>query len=376
MGDAHPFGVMSTDTVGPQQYALPHVRGLHAYVPGTQPSEVGWTKLNTNELPYPPPPSVVAAVAAEAERLPYYPNPTAAPLRADFAAFHGVDASRVIVGNGSDDILNLLVRVFVGGGRTAGWTVPSYSLYPVIVGIAGGEIRGVPLDRDVNLPVDAILASGANLFFLTVPNAPTGVAFPEAEIRRLAGSFDGILVLDEAYADFCGSSLVPLAVEFPNVVVVRTLSKSYGLAGARVGYAVAHPEVIGLLDRVRDSYNVDRLAQAAARAALAETPHYRKLVAEVMATREAAHGRLQAWDWWTWPSAANFLLTEPRTEDGRSGPEEARSAYDYLLAKRVLVRYFPKCPFSAAALRISIGTPAQMETLFQHLDAWRTHEPL
>jgi len=367
---------MTTDEPGPLRYALPHVRELNAYVPGTQPTGEGWIKLNTNELPYPPPGSVLSAVAAEAERLPLYPNPTAAPLRADLAAVHGVQPAQVFIGNGSDEVLSLLVRVFVGPGRPAGWTLPSYSLYPVLVGIAGGEIRGVPFARDMALPVDAIVSCGANLFFLTVPNAPTGVAFPLSEIRALAARFAGILVLDEAYADFAGASLVPLVAEFPNVVVVRTFSKSFGLAGARVGYAVAAQETIGLLDRVRDSYNVDRLAQAAARAALEKAWFYREQVDEVVAVREVAEARLRSWGWWTWPSVTNFLLTEPCRSGGSHGPEAARSAYEYLLANRVLVRYFPHDPFTAAALRISIGTPAQMETLFKLLDAWRTNEPL
>lgn len=369
--------LMATPSTGPGSpidCALPHVRELHAYVPGAQPEGEGWTKLNTNELPYPPPPEVVAAVSAAAAQLPFYPSPTAARLRAELAAFHGVQPSQILVGNGSDDVLNLLVRVFVGPGRAAGWTVPSYSLYPTLVAINGGEMRAVPLARAIILPAAGILASGANLFFLTVPNAPTGVTFPTAAVRDLAAHFEGMLVLDEAYADFAGESMVPLVADFPRVIVVRTFSKSYGLAGARVGYAVAHADTIALLDRVRDSYNVDRLAQAAALAALSATSYYRECVTAVVASREAALARLRAWGWPTWPSVTNFVLTEPRNARGETGPAVARAAYEALSAHRVLVRYFPHQPLTAAALRISVGTPAQMDILFQHLEAWRTAE--
>jgi len=277
--------------------ALPHIAALHAYTPGLQPTELGWIKLNTNECPYPPSPAVAKAVAAElgeaGASLRLYPEPTSAVLRAAIAAHHntvsetagvsGTNALRaenVCVGNGSDDILNLLVRCFCeevgqgsapvsGGsgeeaGRAAGFTLPSYSLYPVLVGIANGQSLSIEFDRSMRLPVERIAGSGASIFFLTSPNAPTGVGFSAAEIEAVLAAYDGLLVVDEAYAPFAREDAVSLLAGHPRLIVVRTFSKAYALAGIRVGYCLAHERVVALLDRVRDSYNVNRLSQAAA----------------------------------------------------------------------------------------------------------------
>jgi len=180
--------------------ALGHVPGLHAYTPGLQPSGPGWVKLNTNECPYPPSPRVAEAVRREmgedGASLRLYPDPTSAALRAAVARLHGLDAAHVCIGNGSDDILNLIVRCFCGAGAPAGFTLPSYSLYPVLVGIQDGSVTQVPLDRSMKLPVEKIAASGAKVFFLTSPNAPTGVGFKNAEIARVLDSFGGLLVVD------------------------------------------------------------------------------------------------------------------------------------------------------------------------------------
>ena len=366
---------MSPDSL--QSLALPHVTRLHAYTPGLQPTESGWTKLNTNECPYPPSPRVAEAIRREVgedgNALRLYPNPKSAPLRAAVAALHGLEAANVCIGNGSDDILNLLIRCFCTQEAAAGFTLPSYSLYPVLVAIQDGRSAVIEFERSMRLPLEKIAASNAKAFFLTSPNAPTGVAFSNTEIERLLQSFHGLLVVDEAYAPFARENAVPLLTRYPNLVVVRTLSKAHALAGIRVGYALANPAVIDLLDRVRDSYNVSRLSQAAALAAIGDSGYYAGVVAKVCATRDRA---IRAWvdrGWFTYPSEANFIFTEPKNRQGDCGPAVAKSAYDFLYAHKVLVRYFPSHALTASFLRISVGTDDEMLVLQNTLEAWLKH---
>lgn len=373
---------------GLSSLALPHVAKLHAYTPGLQPTEAGWTKLNTNECPYPPSPRVAEAVRHElgddGASLRLYPNPKSSPLRAAIAELHGVREENVIVGNGSDDLLNLLVRAFCRAGdpalhaplANAGFTLPSYSLYPVLVEIQDGRSTIIEFDRSMKLPVERIAASRAQAFFLTSPNAPTGVGFTNAEIERVLARSGGLLIVDEAYAPFANENAVALLARHPRLVVVRTLSKAYALAGIRVGYALAHAEIVDLLDRVRDSYNVNRLSQAAALAAIGDTEHLAGLVARVKATRDAHLARFTTErGWFTYPSQANFIFTEPKSARGESGPAVAKAAYDFLFSRKVLVRYFASHALTASFLRITVGTDDEMLVLQHTLDAWLQATP-
>jgi histidinol-phosphate aminotransferase len=361
--------------MNPTSLALPHVTKLHAYTPGLQPTEPGWTKLNTNECPYPPSPRVAEALRREigegGESLRLYPNPKSAPLRAAVAKLHGVREENVCVGNGSDDILNLLVRCFCKQESAAGFTLPSYSLYPVLIEIQDGKSNVIEFDRSMRLPLDRIAASSAKAFFLTSPNAPTGVGFANADIERILQTFPGLLIVDEAYAPFAKENALPLLARYPNLVIVRTLSKAYALAGIRVGYALAHAEIIDLLDRVRDSYNVNRLSQAAAVAALSDAGYYSAIIEKVKATRDFyVHDFTEKRGWFTYPSQSNFIFTEPKNAAGQSGPAVSKSAYDFLFAHKVLVRYFPSNALTAPFLRISVGTDDEMLVLNDQLDAW------
>lgn len=202
------------------QLALPHVARLHAYTPGLQPTEPGWVKLNTNECPYPPSPRVAEAlrreIGADGAALRLYPNPKSSPLRTAVAALHGLREDQVCIGNGSDDLLNLLVRVFCTQEAATGFMFPSYSLYPVLVGIQDGRSAVIEFDRSMKLPFEAIAASTAAVFFLTSPNAPTGVGFSNAELERILTSFRGVLVVDEAYVPFARENAVPLLARFRN----------------------------------------------------------------------------------------------------------------------------------------------------------------
>ncbi|WP_277508031.1 histidinol-phosphate transaminase [Ereboglobus sp. PH5-5] len=360
---------------------LPHIAKLHAYTPGLQPTESGWIKLNTNECPHPPSPRVAGAIIRElgedkfGANLRLYPNPTSAALRETIAAHHApqcpsLTAAGVCVGNGSDDILNLLVRAYCSAGAPLAHTVPSYSLYPVLVAIENGRCETIPFERDMRLPVETLAASTAPIIFLTSPNAPTGVGFANAEIERILAGYRGLLVVDEAYAPFANENAVPLLARHPNLVIVRTLSKAHALAGIRIGYALAHPEVIGVLDRVRDSYNTSRLSQAAAIAALEDAGYYAGIIEKIKTTRDHWQKEWTARGWFSYPSQTNFIFVEPKNARGESGAAVAQSAYDWLRAHKVLVRYFPSHPLTAPFLRISVGTDTEMVALDNTLQAW------
>lgn len=364
--------------MSPSSLALPHIAKLHAYTPGLQPAEPGWVKLNTNECPYPPSPRVVEAlqreIGTDGAALRLYPNPKSSPLRAAVARLHGhgLTEANVCIGNGSDDILNLLVRAFCTQEAALAFTLPSYSLYPVLVEIQDGGSEAIAFDRSMRLPLERIAGSKARAFFLTSPNAPTGVAFPNAEITRALEAYQGLFVVDEAYAPFAQETALPLLARHRHLMVVRTLSKAYALAGLRVGYALGDPALIDILDRVRDSYNVNRLSQAAALAALGDQPYYDDLIRRVQVTRDRfVQDLLARRGWFTYPTQANFIFTEPRNARGETGPAVAKSAYDYLFARKVLVRYFPSHALTASFLRISVGTDREMRILSETLDAWQ-----
>lgn len=356
----------------PASLAPEFVRALHAYTPGMQPTEPGWVKLNTNENPYPPSPRVAEAIERELSgNLRLYPDPRSIKLRRAFAKLHDLDESNVIIGNGSDDVLNLLVRAFAGGGGRVGFTMPSYSLYPVLVAIENGTSQMIEFDREMKLPVERLAQSDAPILFLTSPNAPTGVGFAVSEIEKLAKAFRGILVVDEAYADFAEENALSLVRRHPRVVVTRTLSKSHGLAGLRVGFGAAHADVIQLLDGVRDAYNVNRLSQAGALAALEDSEYTAEMISRIKVTREWVCGELEKHGWFVYPSAANFVFAEPRTEDGRTGPEIAKTCFDFLISRKILVRYFPSHALTESFLRITVGTQEEMRTFAEAIKSWR-----
>src|SRR5262245_30008924 len=260
----------------PSLLVRPLVRALHPYVPGEQPKIRGLIKLNTNENPYPPSPRVLRAVQRAVDgRLRLYPNPTASLLREKLAKLHGCKAENIIVGNGSDELLALAVRSFVETRNAKGETqnssrttvqyfTPSYSLYPVLAATHGTRTNAVPLASDFALPSTAALRKSnwdfrAALTFVTTPNAPSGRGYSTTELAKLCRAQKGVTVLDEAYVDFAPENAAALALKFPHVIVARTFSKAYSLCSQRVGYFIAHPELIAALDKMRDSYNVNGL---------------------------------------------------------------------------------------------------------------------
>ena len=333
------------------------VQELAAYVPGEQPKEQGLVKLNTNENPYPPSPAVARALrefAAETLRL--YPDPTCAALRERIGQMHGIGPERVFVGNGSDEVLRLVVRAFTQADGAAAGFDPTYSLYPVLSETEEVGYERVPLPEDLGWtePPDTLRAT---LFLLANPNAPTGVCYPVETVRAFCRRFKGVVLVDEAYADFAGGrDCMALAREEPNVLTCRTVSKSYSLAGLRIGYAVGPADLVGALYKIKDSYNVDRLSQAVALAALGDLDWMRDNARRIVATRERVAAELARRGFRVVPSAANFLFVEP--PQGTTAAE----LFARLRANKILVRHFAGGR-TDNCLRVSVGTDAEMDAL-------------
>jgi histidinol-phosphate aminotransferase len=348
----------------PTSLIRPLVRRLHPYVPGEQPKIRGLIKLNTNENPYPPSPKVLAAIKAAAdERLRLYPNPTADTLRGKLAQFHGCAPGQIIVGNGSDELLALAVRAFVEPGQSVQFFTPSYSLYPVLADIHGARRNAVPLAPDFALPaVSQLRRQGAwdaraPLTIITTPNAPSGRGYSTEELRAFCRAQSGVVVLDEAYVDFARENAFSLALEFPHVLVARTFSKAYSLCSLRVGYCAGHAALIEALQKIRDSYNVNGLGQAAAVATLGDLPYYRRNFKRLIATRERLSDELRALGFAVLPSQTNFIFTRPPKFGAQEWLRKLRE-------RKVLVRWF-SAPETRDFLRISIGTDAEADALLR-----------
>lgn len=340
-----------------------NIARMAGYVPGFQPPDAErWIKLNTNENPYPPSPKVHAAILAElgadGGNLRKYPDAASQKARQEAARLYGFDPAWVIMANGSDEVLNNLIRAFAGEGEEIAFVHPSYSYYATLAEIQGARVRTFGLTDGWEL-VDFPKRYTGKLFFLVNPNAPLGFAYPQEFIEVLAQRCDGVLVVDEAYADFADDNALELVKKYANVVVTRTFSKSYSLAGMRLGLAIARPEVIEALDKIRDHYNLDRLAQAAAAAALADQDYFLECVRQIRETRAWFSGELRVLGYGVIPSRANFVFATPPDRNGKR-------VYDGLYERRILVRYFTD-PLLREGLRISIGSRAEMERTIEAL---------
>jgi histidinol-phosphate aminotransferase len=247
---------------------------------------------------------------------------------------------------------------------------PSYSLYPVLAAAQGAGVVKVPIQADLGFDVAAVARCGAAIFFLTNPNAPLGVSFPPAKVAELARAFPGLLVVDEAYAAFADVDCAELPKTHANVVVTRTFSKGHALAGLRAGYALCPPGLAAILHRVRDSYNLDRLAQVAASAALADVAWLSVTVGKVRAERTRLTRGLEALGWTVVPSSGNFVLATPSSPRRPASPATGEHAFAFLRERKILVRRFPNHPLTAAALRITVGTPAEMDAFLAAAQAW------
>ncbi len=343
--------------------ARTNIEQMSGYTPGEQPGPGERViKLNTNENPFPPSPRVMEAIRGlDSERLRRYPNPRADEFRHKAARVLDVPTDMILAGNGSDEILAIVLRTYLGPGDVLAYPDPTYSLYPVLAHAAEVRVATVPWDNGWSLPVDALLATGARAIFFANPNAPTGTLVPVDRVRELARRFSGLVLVDEAYVDFAEQNCLGLVRELPNVMVCRTLSKGYGLAGLRFGYAVASASMVSEMMKVKDSYNCDALAIAAAAAAIDDQAYARRTWECVRSERQRMADELTRRGWSVIPSHANFVLATCPSGD-------AGAIYRALKAKGILVRFFDK-PGLRDKLRITIGTAEQNDELLAALPA-------
>ena len=340
----------------------PTVAHMSGYTPGEQPKPGERViKLNTNENPYPPSPRVFEAIRAiGGDALRRYPSPMADDFRQVAARVHGVTPAHILAGNGSDDILQIALRSYCGAGDVLASPDPTYSLYPVLAELADVRFVTVPWGPEWSLPIDALLATRARAIFFANPNAPSGTWVEPSVISELASRTGALVLVDEAYVDFAETSCLGLLAPHENVLITRTLSKGYGLAGLRFGYAIGHPALIAEMAKVKDSYNCDAIAIAAAAAALDDQVYAREQWGRVRRERTRMAGELTRRGFTVIPSHANFLLvTTP-------GAVYARPVYEALKARGVLIRFFDK-PGLNDKLRITIGTPEENDALIAAL---------
>ncbi|HEX8202171.1 MAG TPA: histidinol-phosphate transaminase [Isosphaeraceae bacterium] len=342
------------------RYFQPHIDRMAGYVPGEQPRDAATiTKLNTNENPYPPSPRVAEAIARGLDgRLRLYPDPLGTAFRQAAARLHGVEPEMVLAGNGSDDLLTIVTRAFVGPGTAAVYPSPSYILYRTLIEIQDARAIEVPFAADWSLEADRFARPEATLAYLANPNSPSGTALSPEQVGALARRLPCPLIVDEAYVDFAAEDCTGLVAEHPNVIVLRTLSKGYGLAGLRLGYLVAPAEVVAGLIKVKDSYNCDTLSLLGGAAALEDQAYLAETRGRIRATRGRLTDAVRALGYHVPESQANFVWC--------TGGPPAAATYEALKDRRILVRLmrYPGCP---DGLRITVGTDEQVDRLLAAL---------
>lgn len=338
-----------------------NILAMRGYVPGEQLNDPEVIKLNTNENPYPPSPRVFEALhsALTGERLRKYPQPLGDDLRFAAARVLNLPPDGLLVGNGSDDLLTILTRAFVPEGGLIVAPTPSYLLYRTLAEIQGARFQLVPFTEDWQLP-DPWPVPHAHLTFLPNPNSPSGTAISLKELERFIQQVNGPVVLDEAYADFCDWNGLDLVRRYPQVIVTRSFSKSYALAGLRIGLAVASPEVIQQLVKVKDSYNCDVLALTAAAAAIQDQPYFQHIRQCILQTRQRLAEALAPLGFEVTPSHANFLWC-------RRNDRPVQPLYLQLKSRKILVRYMNYDGYDG--LRITVGTDAEIDRLLDTLKA-------
>eukprot|EP00667_Euglena_gracilis_P010950 EG_transcript_11162 len=347
---------------------------MHGYTPGEQPSSLDVIKLNTNENPYPPSEPVMDALKnVAAECLRRYPPPDSKKFREVAAQLHGVSPQQIMLTNGGDELLRLLVTTFVDPGRPIGMMDPSYSLCPVLADIQDANCFEVPLAEDWSLPADTAQRmndAGVQLMFVVNPHAPSGTLTPTAVLDKLAADFKGVLVIDEAYVDFVDPALnhstVELVRKHNNVLILRSFSKGYSLAGMRCGYGIGALNLIEPMQtKTKDSYNMNYVSQVVATASLANRHLAAETWAKVRAERVRVTAELQALGWSVPPSNSNFVLaTVPPSFHGG-----AAKVAETLKSQNIFVRYFGSFERLKDKLRCTIGTPKENDALLAALKA-------
>lgn len=342
----------------------PEIQAMQPYVPGEQPQGGKFIKLNTNENPYPPSPKVAVAIQeAATARLERYPDPLGTAFRIRAAEVLGVEPEWILCGNGSDDILTIVTRAFVGTGQRLRLPYPSYILYRTLAQLQGAEWEEVHFKSDFSLDADfSRMHERLKLVFLPNPNSPSGTIIAPEVIAGVAEQLECPLLVDEAYGDFAEFNCLDLVKQNPRIMVSRTLSKSYGLAGLRFGFLVAQPAMIQMLRKVKDSYNCDALSLAGATAAMDDQPWLRANRQRILATRESMTQRLRAIGFDVTASHANFVWCTLRDRP-------VQPLYEALKRDKVLVRYMNYANWGDG-LRISVGTDDQADACIELLKSY------
>ncbi len=342
-------------------YFLRHIDAMTGYVPGEQPRDRTFIKLNTNENPYPPSQKVAEAMMPILldGRLRLYPDPVATEFRRTAAELHGVEPGWIMAGNGSDDILTILTRAFAGPGDVIASAQPGYILYETLAELQNARFEVVPFPVNWSLePADIAHLENPRIFYLANPNSPSGTVMTPTQVARLAEALPCPIVVDEAYGDFAETNCVELVKSHPNVIVSRTFSKGYSLAGLRLGYCIARPEIIAGLNKVKDSYNCDMLSLAGGTAALQDQQWLQETRAKIIATRARLAAGVAELGYLVPPSQANFVWCE--------GGPPAGDVYNALRDRDILVRLM-RYPGREPALRITVGTDSQIDALLDSL---------
>ena len=344
----------------PLSYFRNNIEGMSGYIPGEQPKDGIYIKLNTNENPYPPSPKVLHAIKEVVnDSLRLYPDPIATAARIKIAETLDTKPEWVMAGNGSDDLLSIIIRSFAGQGDKVVFPYPSYMLYKTLAELQDGSACAVEFNEDYSLPDDFIVAD-AKVTFIANPNSPSGTMIPHSKISKIASAIDGVLVVDEAYANFAEDNCLSLVEKHDNILILRTLSKSYSLAGIRLGFCIAREPLIQGMMKVKDSYNVDRLSIAAVVAALDDQKSMKAHVEKIKDTRNYLTKSLQDMGFFVYSSQTNFVLA--RCMNGVS----AHHLYQTLKSRKILVRYFNLRRLDDC-LRITIGTREEIDTLLKNL---------
>lgn len=342
-------------------YFRQNINAMSGYQPGEQPApEVKVIKLNTNENPYPPSPQALTVMRElDGELLRRYPHPMAEPFRQAASLALGIPRDWILVGNGSDDLLTMIIRACAGPSRSVVYPTPTYVLYRTLAQIQDAEFREIPYPEDYQLPLDELIAANGAVTFIASPNSPSGTAVPVELLDKLAMQLTGVLVIDEAYVDFAEDNALALVQKYDNVIVLRTLSKGYSLAGLRLGFGIANPTLLEGLIKVKDSYNMDVVASLVGAAAIADQDYKIANAQKIKRSRTQLAQDLQQLGFQIWPSQTNFLLVQPCKT-------EAEWLYQNLKNRGILVRYF-KQPRLEDKLRITVGTSEQNAALIAAL---------
>jgi histidinol-phosphate aminotransferase len=342
-------------------YFRPNIEAMAGYVPGEQPQPgTPIIKLNTNENPYPPSPVAMEVLRQiDSEWLRRYPNPFANEFRQAIADVLEVPIDWVMAGNGSDEILNVIVRSCAEQQRRVVYPTPTYVLYHTLAEMQPAERVEVPYGEQNRLPIAELVAANGAVTFVASPNSPSGHVVSNDDLRQLAAQLTGVLVVDEAYVDFADATALPLVKEFENVIISRTLSKGYSLAGLRLGFGIAQPKLLAGLFKVKDSYNIDAIACAVGAAALRDQDYKTECAEKVKQSRGQLAIELKQLGFQVPDSQTNFLfVTAPKGN--------AEAIYLGLKERGILVRYF-KQPGLENKLRITVGTETQNQSLIEAL---------